>query len=84
METQTFTVRQIGLAIFISIMAISSIVAVFTTNTLLKKKQYVPSFEYAICVPKGDDTPLKPRGRNDIWRERQYSRIGGVYLRNRV
>lgn len=40
METQTFTVRQIGLAVFISIMAVSSIVAVFTTNALLKRKQY--------------------------------------------
>ena len=39
-ETATFTTRQMILAIFISIMAISSVVAVFTTNTLLKKKQY--------------------------------------------
>lgn len=39
-ETATFTTRQMILALFISIMAISSIVAVFTTNTLLKKKQY--------------------------------------------
>lgn len=39
-ETATFTTRQMILAFFISIMAISSVVAVFTTNTLLKKKQY--------------------------------------------
>ena len=39
-ETATFTIRQMILAIFISIMAISSVVAVFTTNALLKKKQY--------------------------------------------
>ena len=38
--TATFTIRQMILAIFISIMAISSVVAVFTTNALLKKKQY--------------------------------------------
>ncbi len=39
-ETETYTSRQILLAVFISVMAISSVVAVFTTNTLLKKKQY--------------------------------------------
>ena len=39
-ETETFVTRQIGLAVFISLMAISSIAAVFTTNTLLKRKQY--------------------------------------------
>lgn len=39
-ETAAFTRRQILLALFISIMAISSVTAVFTTNTLLKKKQY--------------------------------------------
>lgn len=39
-ETATFTTRQMILALFISIMAIGSIVAVFTTNILLKKKQY--------------------------------------------
>lgn len=40
LETESYTNNQIILAIFISIMAVSSIVAVFTTNTLLKKKQY--------------------------------------------
>ena len=40
METEVFTTRQIALAVFISIMAVSSIIAVFTTNTLLKRKQY--------------------------------------------
>lgn len=40
LETESYTNRQIILAVFISLMAISSIVAVFTTNTLLKKKQY--------------------------------------------
>lgn len=40
METKTFTTRQVAIAVFISVMAISSIVAVFTTNTLLKRKQY--------------------------------------------
>lgn len=39
-ETAAFTRRQILLALFISIMATSSVTAVFTTNTLLKKKQY--------------------------------------------
>lgn len=39
-ETETFVTRQIALAVFISLMAISSIAAVFTTNTLLKRKQY--------------------------------------------
>ena len=39
-ETAAFTRRQMLLALFISIMAISSVTAVFTTNTLLKKKQY--------------------------------------------
>ena len=39
-ETEAFVTRQIGLAVFISVMAISSIAAVFTTNTLLKGKQY--------------------------------------------
>ncbi len=40
LETKTFTIRQAAIAIFISIMAASSIIAVFTTNTLLKRKQY--------------------------------------------
>jgi hypothetical protein len=40
LETKTYTNRQIILAIFISVMAVSSIAAVFTTNTLLKKKRY--------------------------------------------
>lgn len=39
-EMETFTARQIGLALFISLMAVSSVAAVFTTNTLLKRKQY--------------------------------------------
>lgn len=39
-ETGAFTVRQIVLAVFISFMAVSSIVSVFTTNALLKRKQY--------------------------------------------
>lgn len=40
LETESFAKRQIILAIFISIMACSSIVAAFTTNALLKKNQY--------------------------------------------
>lgn len=40
LEMKTYTSRQIILAVFISIMAVSSIIAVFTTNTLLKKKKY--------------------------------------------
>lgn len=40
LETEIFTSRQIVLAAFISIMACSSIVATFTTNAILKKKQY--------------------------------------------
>ena len=40
METHPFTIRQIALAVFISLMSISSIIAVFTTNILLKRKQY--------------------------------------------
>lgn len=39
-ETGTFTSRQIIIAIFISMMALTSIIAVFTTNTLLKRRQY--------------------------------------------
>lgn len=39
-ETDTFTSRQIIIAIFISMMALTSIIAVFTTNTLLKRRQY--------------------------------------------
>lgn len=39
-ETSSFVKKQIALAVFISIMAISSVIAVFTTNTLLKKRQY--------------------------------------------
>ncbi len=40
METKTFTTRQAAIAVFICVMAISSMIAVFTTNTLLKRKQY--------------------------------------------
>lgn len=40
LETEAFTTRQIALAVFISLMSVSSIIAVFTTNTLLKRKQY--------------------------------------------
>lgn len=40
METHTFTIRQIALAVFISLMSVSSIIAVFTTNTVLKRRQY--------------------------------------------
>lgn len=40
LETKTFSTRQTAIAVFISVMAISSIIAVFTTNTLLKRKQY--------------------------------------------
>lgn len=39
-ETSAYQARQIALAVFISIMATSSIVAVFTTNTILKQGQY--------------------------------------------
>ena len=39
-ETATFTTRQMILAIFISIMAISSVGCSFYYHTLLKKKQY--------------------------------------------
>jgi len=39
-ETKIFYTRQVAIAVFISVMAISSIIAVFTTNTLLKRKQY--------------------------------------------
>lgn len=39
-ETMVYTKRHIGLAVFLSAMAISSIIAVFTTNALLKRKQY--------------------------------------------
>lgn len=40
METKTFTTRQTALAAFVSVMATSSMIAVFTTNALLKRKQY--------------------------------------------
>ena len=40
LETENFTTRQIALAVFISLMAVSGVIAVFTTNTLLKRKQY--------------------------------------------
>ncbi len=40
LETEAFTTRQIALAVFISLMAVSGVIAVFTTNTLLKRKQY--------------------------------------------
>lgn len=39
-EKDAFVKAQIVLAVFISIMAISSVIAVFTTNTILKKRQY--------------------------------------------
>lgn len=39
-ETKSFISKQVGLAVFISAMAISSVIAVFTTNALLKRKQY--------------------------------------------
>lgn len=39
-ETAAFTARQLVLALFIAGMAVSSVVAVFTTNTVLNKKQY--------------------------------------------
>ena len=39
-EVNMYTSKQITLAIFISIMAISSIVSVFTTNAILKQQQY--------------------------------------------
>ena len=39
-ETAVFTRRHISLAVFLSAMAISSIIAVFTTNALLKRRQY--------------------------------------------
>ena len=39
-EIEPFIIKQIGLAVFISAMAISSIIAVFTTNALLKRRQY--------------------------------------------
>ena len=39
-ETNTLVKNQILLAVFISIMAITSVIAVFTANTILKKRQY--------------------------------------------
>ena len=39
-ETMAFTKRNIGLAVFLSAMAVSFVIAVFTTNVLLKQKQY--------------------------------------------
>lgn len=39
-ETDSLTARQTFLAAFIGLMAATSIIAVFTTNSLLKKKQY--------------------------------------------
>ena len=39
-EIKKYTSNQITLAIFISVMAISSIVSVFTTNAILKQNQY--------------------------------------------
>ena len=39
-EVNAYTSKQITLAIFISIMAMSSIVSVFTTNAILKQHQY--------------------------------------------
>lgn len=40
LETEGYTRSQTLLAVFLSVMAISSIIAVFATNALLKKKQY--------------------------------------------
>lgn len=40
LETKALTGRQIRLAIFLMTMAVSSVVAVFTTNALLKRRQY--------------------------------------------
>lgn len=39
-EVNMYTSKQITLAIFISVVAISSIVSVFTTNAILKQRQY--------------------------------------------
>lgn len=39
-EMDVLAKNQIVLAFFISVMAISSVIAVFTTNTILKKRQY--------------------------------------------
>ena len=39
-EINIYVSKQIALAIFISVMAISSIVSVFTTNAILKQRQY--------------------------------------------
>lgn len=57
LETEAFTTRQVALAVFICLMSVSSIIAVFTTNTLLKRKQYgiliVNGFtvkDIAVCI----------------------------------
>ncbi len=39
-ETEYYTTAQTALAIFISVLSLLSVIAVFTTNTLLKRKQY--------------------------------------------
>lgn len=39
-ETEAFSKRQIGIAVFVGVMAVSAIIAAFTTNTILKRKQY--------------------------------------------
>ncbi len=49
-DTQTFTARQAAIAIFISLMAISSIIAVFTTNALLKRRQYGVLIAYGLTL----------------------------------
>ena len=40
METKALTDRQIWLAVFLTAMAVSAVVAVFTTDALLKRRQY--------------------------------------------
>ncbi len=39
-EMKTITIGQLVLAVFISVMALSSVVSIFTTNAMLKKKYY--------------------------------------------
>lgn len=39
-ETDTITTSQIALAVFISVIVICSVIAVFITNTLLRRRQY--------------------------------------------
>lgn len=40
LETKALAVRQTGLAVFICLMSLCSMIAVFTTNALLKRRQY--------------------------------------------